>query len=190
MGSPRGRNIFESGGWGAISGRWARQAFLWTPVMLTSSRNHSYLRAMFLGLMDFVVFGRYEEGPLQNPTGLSDHTTFSISRIGWQVPIAVTPAPSGPRLLRQYVCHQATTLRDTPAPFPAHDGYWAGHCQERLPSSRPAWAGAQGQQGIHLPCAPLPQLALTHYCVVMRPISRARTSVNHRDLPSGPAVML
>src|SRR6266446_4170951 len=73
--------------------------------------------------------------------------------------IAATPAPSGPRLLRQCVCHQTTTLRATPAPFPAYDGYWAGYCQELLPSSRPAWAGAQGQKGIGSPCA-LPQISL------------------------------
>src|SRR6266851_4203516 len=60
--------------------------------------------------------------------------------------------------------------------------------QELLPASRPAWAGAQGQQEIRLPCAPLPQLALTHYFVVMRPILLAFSSTN-QTLPSGPAVM-
>ena len=60
--------------------------------------------------------------------------------------------------------------------------------QQLLPSSRPAWAGAQGQQEIRLPCAPLPQLALTHYFVVMRPILLAFSSTN-QTLPSGPAVM-
>ena len=47
-------------------------------------------------------------------------------------------------------------------------------CQQsrprRLPSSCPAWAAAPDQHGIRLPCALLPQLALTPYCVVMRPI--------------------
>src|SRR4051794_21138943 len=37
-------------------------------------------------------------------------------------------------------------------------------------------------------CARLRQLALTHYCVVMRPILLPEASVNQR-LPSGPAVM-
>src|SRR5260370_39595321 len=39
-----------------------------------------------------------------------------------------------------------------------------------------------------LPCAPLPQLALTHYCVVIRPILSPLFSAN-QTLPSGPAVM-
>ena len=36
-------------------------------------------------------------------------------------------------------------------------------CQEQLlPSRHPAWAGAQGHQGIYLLCAWLPQLVLSH----------------------------
>lgn len=44
------------------------------------------------------------------------------------------------------------------------------------------------QGGSPAACARPPQLVLTHYCVVMRPMLFPKDKMNHR-LPSGPAVM-
>src|SRR5712691_6647297 len=51
-------------------------------------------------------------------------------------------------------------------------------------------AGAHGQHEIRLSCAPLPQLALTHYFVLIRPILPLLASVNQTSrVWAGPAVM-
>src|SRR5260221_5427696 len=85
------------------------------------------------------------------------------------------------------MCHQTTTLRATPAPFPAHDGYWAGHCQELLPSSRQPVA--QGQQGIGSPFALPLRISLISYCMLRRPILLPIYSVK-QQVPFWPAEIL